>query len=559
MRESGEIENSDDSLDDLGEDARKVHQERKKTSGRTGQFVGLRLSKKVLTILLIGLVLSGGTVVALRKNIIGSLLNQYNAASITLKVKEEDKYELEGVTLEIQGQTYLTDKLGKVAPQNLTAGTHLLKISKEGYSPQEINLILKRGDNDLKIISLSKLPDKLFAVKGFVQDYVSELPVANVQATLGSKTVQTDPSGAYSFDKLPAGEIKLILSKAGYLDKEMTIKLENEDSVLAKVPLVPSGQVIFASNRDGKRALYSSLYDGSSQKQLVPTVNEGEDFYPVLSPDNKRIVFSSTRDKVKDTYGSDLLRLYLTGADGKTVKKVSDDVSSGLAPLWSANSQWVYFSAYTGPKLDTATYKVYDVVKETTIDLGEAAQGAIFSPDSTLLAYYVFNSNGTTNSYSMKTINLVNAERKTYSTREQYMNDLRFSADGKALSYEVVVDEVKRRFEVLLAAISPQDREIPTVDNQKRKYVSSPNGSFQAFIEERDGKRDLFLVDKEEKNEKRLTSLGVVTDQGNIQWDSSSTYLTFAVVREAEHALYIVSTAGGIPKKIADFYVDNRF
>jgi Tol biopolymer transport system component len=86
-----------------------------------------------------------------------------------------------------------------------------------------------------------------------------------------------------------------------------------------------------------------------------------------------------------------LAKLYLADPDGQNIKKIADDVSQQFSPLWSPNSQYIYYSAYTDTKLSQATHKIYDVAKSTATDLGEEAANMRFSPDSSQLAYTVIS------------------------------------------------------------------------------------------------------------------------------------------------------------------------
>lgn len=498
-----------------------------------------------------------------------SALDWYNRASVSIKVREGDTFAIEGAKVSFLGKEYITDANGKVNINGAVAGTAEAVVTKEGYLEAHQNISLKRGNNDLQTISMTKEPEKAYAVKGFVQDFASGQPIADVQVTLGSKTVLTDPSGAYTFEKVAPGDVKLTFSKAEYVNKELPVTVVDADIATAKVPLVPAGQVVFVSNRDGKRALYAANYDGSEQRIFVQPKNEGEDFSPNFSPNTSSIAFSSTRDKIKSVYGNDLAKLYLVDASGKEPKKVAEDVAQEFAPIWSPDSNFLYFSAYSSAKLDKSVYKVYDVKKGTLTDLGESAYNVVFSPISTVIAYYVNTSenrsaetvqpDGSTLTTAttvylneLKTLDLLSGERKSLAKREQGMSEIRFSSDGKAVSYEVVVDGVRRRYQVTLA--DGKESEVPVLAVTKRSYVASPKGDLLAFIEERDGKKDLFIVDKDEKNEKRLTNVGVVNELEAPVWAQGSAYLTFAVRREGENALYLVSVLGGEPKKITDFY-----
>jgi hypothetical protein len=85
-------------------------------------------------------------------------------------------------------------------------------------------------------------------------------------------------------------------------------------------------------------------------------------------------------------------------------------------------------------------------------------------------------------------------------------------------------------------------------------YVESPNEQSIIFIDERDGKRDLYLTLTNGKNERKLTSLGTVNQF--VQWYGSR-YIVFSVNAANESALYTVSIDGGTPVKVGDIYRAN--
>lgn len=539
--------------EDEGAPEQKIDEKVRKT-------VQLRFSRSWLIFCILLVLVLGGAGVAYQMGAYTAVYNRFNQATVSAKVKEDNKYDLVGATLKVGGKTYTTDDHGKVDFSSMLAGTYDVVVSKAGYQDIKASMTLKRGENDLQIFSLTKLPANLHAIKGFVQDYVSDKPITNVQVTLGQIIVPTDPIGTYDFEKQIPGDFTLTFSKDGYVSKTLKVTLGNVDLVSAKVPLVPNGQLVFVSNRDGKRELYTSAYDGSGQRVFVQPVNGGEDFTPLLAPDQKHIIFFSTRDKIKDAYGNDLVKLYIVGMDGQSPVKISDDVAVDFQPMWSKNGQWLYFTGYTDEKLAQATYKVYDVSKNRVLDLGEVVSSPVFSPDSTLLAYYVLgtqpdpnNAAATVNVNVLKTYNLASAERKELVKRAQYLSDLRFGTDSKSLSYEVVIDSVRRRFAITFAA-GAAEAEVSLDSVSKRSYVLSPDSTLMAFTEERDGKKDLFVVDAKEKNEQRLTTLGVVDDLVAPTWDQSNDYLIFATKSVAQSAYYIVAVAGGDPKKIVDYY-----
>jgi len=507
-------------------------------------------------------------------------INHYNQGNVVIKIKDGSNYPIAGAEVTVNGTTYTTDQDGRISIANILAGNYTVQVSKDGYDALRSDISLVRKDNPLQIFALTKQAAKLYGIKGFVQDYVSGQPLVNVQVTLGSQTVATNPNGEYDFSQLSSGDHQLALSKAGYKNKAMTITIATADVVSAKVPLVPSGRVIFTSNRDGYRALYSSSFDGQDQARLFGTKSAGEDFSPVVSPDNKEVVFSSTRDGVKTSDATPLVELYITGSDGTNVQKVSSAVATTITPLWAPNSQRLFFQAYTSADQSQASDSIYTVATGKTFDLGEVANNLVFSSDSNLVAYTVLSSQDQpaptptatpdpsvspaptpapatkVSVYVLKTLNLNTGERKILATRPQYIGNVAFTSDNKGVGYTVLQDGNQAAYRDVIATGAETSLPAPTFTN--RTYILSPDGNSQIFLETRDGKRDLFLVDKNGGNEKRLTTLGYLVDEiGFPHFDDTGRYITFAVHREGESAIYIVGVSGGDPQKISDYYFDH--
>lgn len=521
-----------------------------------------RLSKKVLWwsgVVLVVLVLAFFT---WHNKWYAPVYAHFNSGTISLKVKEGDKFPLEGATVVVQGTSYTTDSSGKITIARILKGAYTAKASKDGYTSTEQSFTVKRGDNDMVLISLNKVPEKRYTISGAIQDTVSGKPLLDVEATLAGTTKHTNPNGEYSFPNLAPGDYKLILSKAGYLGKELQLTIKTADISSPTVPLVPTGQVIFVSNRDGgKRALYVANYDGSGQQQFVPPQSGGEDYGQTVSPDNKWVVFSSTRDQAKTPYGQVLAKLYIVARDGSGIKKLNDDLNHSSL-LWSPNSRYLYYQAYTSVAQNQQVQRFYDVSKGTVFDLGEdSASQVVFDSTGTSVAYVIstYGEDGkTTYTNRVKTLNLQSGERKTLVTKDgNSFNNLTYANGDKAVAYDVTIDSTRHRYVVTTDSAQESEVSVPTEDT--RVYLFSPDGKTKVFRENRDGKEDIFLVKADGSEEKKLTSLGVVNTHIPMVWDESGRYLTFAVTREGENALYVLALAGGDPKKVVDFYADNNY
>jgi Tol biopolymer transport system component len=488
-----------------------------------------------------------------------ALANRWNEASVVIKVREDEKYAVEAAKVVLNGSTYETDGAGQVIIIRAVAGSHTVEVSKEGYLTVTEEILLRRGDNGTRSISITKQPDKLHTISGQVTDHVSGLPLMDARVNVAGKSVSTDANGAFSISGVVPGEYRLSVSKVGFTTKEQSIATDDEQEGIS-VALVPNGRVLFVSDRaDKKRALYTAAYDGSDQRQLVIPIEGTEDYAPLEAPNGKLIVYSSTRDKVPSPYSSSFLpRLYIVTADGTGLTKVSDEVSPARIE-WSSNSRFLYFEAYKDTKLTQYTRRFYDTTKGTLFDLGEESQNLAMSSSGNFALYTVRVGDPNQQLLSLKIVDLTNGARRTLVENiSGYLvgDGISFSPDDALVYFEAQTSEGRKRYEVTFA--NGQSREIQPRGDISRRFVISPNGSRKAFVEVRDGKTDMYTVAANGSDEKRVTTVGVVSSMLPISWDSSSSYLIFAIIRQGESAKYIVSANGGEIRKIVDFSLDGE-
>ena len=152
-----------------------------------------------------------------------------------------------------------------------------------------------------------------------------------------------------------------------------------------------------AFSRNGSYALYVSstapinLYradlDGSLQIQDAPyriTSGARSDLTPNVSPDGKRIVFVA-EDPQQD--------LWVATAEGKGLKRLTNDVYKDMEPRWSPDASWIAFQSNR-----RRSYQVWKIRPDGT---GLAVVSAhpdgdavtpLWSPDGRMLAYSVLGS-----------------------------------------------------------------------------------------------------------------------------------------------------------------------
>jgi Tol biopolymer transport system component len=87
-------------------------------------------------------------------------------------------------------------------------------------------------------------------------------------------------------------------------------------------------------------------------------------------------------------------------------------------------------------------------------------------------------------------------------------------------------------------------------DYATRSYVFSHDKKHKAFIENRDGKNNVYLVDGNNGNENKLTAID--TAQSPVYWSLDDKIIFFNSTKTGENALYLISLDGAKPKKIVD-------
>ena len=502
---------------------------------------------------LAALVAAGCLYVGLAKaGVLSSMIGRYETASIVIKVRDANKLPIADVIISIAGQTFKSDVNGRVELNALRSGSYDLGVSKTGYAGSSVLLALHRKGNPLEIVTLNQLPPNRFAIKGYLQDALSNQPVQNVSIKLGEETALSDPNGQFNFPNLLPGTFNLQLSGNGYAGQTLSETLGLADLVLTSLPLIPSGQIVFDTNRDGKHGIYAMGLNGAGQHRLVPAV-AGEDYAPLTSPDGSHIVFQSSRDGQRDTAGNPLRRLYLVSADGSSLRSVSTDLAPTFNPLWSSDGKYLFYQGFSNPSSSQPTQRFYDLSSSNGSDLADIPKSFIFAPDGKSFAYTALGVvAGTSPAVSqLKILDLKSGIVSLVVSKPQEISDLHFSADSAAIGYQLLQGTTIQGFQTTLAL--HKEVSVPVRTDSKRLYILSPDGRRQAFIDQRSGAYNLFINQIDGTAERQLSSSGTADGLVAPVWDSSGKYLTFTVKAAAGPQLYGVAISGGEPYHLTEY------
>ena len=201
--------------------------------------------------------------------------------------------------------------------------------------------------------------------------------------------------------------------------------LDRQDGKLG-LSMSPNGRLVYVSDHNGKKDLWSINADGTGLKQLT---DGHRNHFPSVSPDGRYVVFQGphhvdTRDGVYNLWRVDV--------DGRNLKRLTygryDD-----EPVVSADSQWVIYRSDEDrvPKLR----KVPIGGGVTTLLTDEFAQHPAISPDGKTIAYYRMNMQ----QRDQRHIVLIPAEGgaaiKTIPAPKNFGPVMRWSPTGDSISY----------------------------------------------------------------------------------------------------------------------------
>jgi TolB protein len=124
----------------------------------------------------------------------------------------------------------------------------------------------------------------------------------------------------------------------------------------AEATLSPDGKkVVFTSTRDGDLDIYTMDLDGKNVKRLTDAL--GYDGGPFFSPDGKQIVYRSFHPKTdaevkryKERLAEDLIEpnnfeIWIMNADGSNKRKITSLGAASFAPYFHPNGKKIIFSS----------------------------------------------------------------------------------------------------------------------------------------------------------------------------------------------------------------------
>lgn len=163
--------------------------------------------------------------------------------------------------------------------------------------------------------------------------------------------------------------------------------IQSEMQPVNNADILQQQRLLFVSNQDGDREIYTVNIDGSNLDQLTNTARD--DYDASWSPDGRTILFTSSRNKGNS-------EIYRMGIDGREQTNLTNHPGYDGQARWSPDGTWIVFSS---DRLDS-TIHLYAMrhdgsdIRQITSDSTASFDSPQWSPDGKWIAYLQFDNQG---------------------------------------------------------------------------------------------------------------------------------------------------------------------
>lgn len=479
------------------------------------------------------------------------------ASAVVQVVDDETGLPLKSAVVKVGAVESQTDDQGQAKLERLRLGDQDVQIVKPGYGDELWGRRINTGRNDLGEARMIATGTR-FVFK--LVDWHGGQPLPEVLAEVGID----DAGGAASAFSDDAGLLRLVTPPSEE-ELEITFKAEgyNELKFSADptnfeeqtIKLVKQGYNAFISKRSGKFDVYRSRLDGSETTKIIDATGREREGSLILSvdPSTKFAALVSTRDGQRNGDGFILSGLYIIDLESGQMNRIELSESIVLAG-WSQErlvytTQTTGESGYSALRFRLRSFKLGNLAAETL-------ETSNYFYDVMLANGRVYYAPGESFKQSRPPEHFLSMLADGTDRRSHVESrTVRIArTDFDTLVLETLTSDFKQQwysFTLGQQAAVKLDGQPASFEywSTNAEFVSSPDGKWLAWQEERDGK-DVIMLRESGGSERILASMDGAA--APIRWVGNDLVL-FRVVKPGESADYIISLQPDAePTKLSD-------
>lgn len=434
-------------------------------------------------------------------------------------VVEDEEYDYSNLEVMLDSHEVKLGEDGSFSVQEVAIGEYELTIKSVDFKDIEKAVNVEVGENVLDDIELEKAADVTLAVI----DWLSEEKLSGVNVKMGGDAKKTSQKGEVKFrDVSIEKKVSFTLSKNGYNEKNIKVKLNQGENKLENKEIVRSGKVAYVSNRLGNENVYISNYDGSDE--LMLSDNKGDSYSPYLTEDGQTVKFISTRDFVKGENDQVIPLAYSVSAQGGPITKISktnykeNDIGRiGSFDFYSMKR--AYVDSNYDQETQITTSSIYFGNLDGTnlkklVDVEGYVNSVIIANSGNFVVYNYYNYQDTSQNGIYKLD--VNSSAPQVVMKQEEDSYLPYVLDVSPDDTKILArkyDKTKRRWDLwTLSTGGTQEVQLTATSTSETMARFTPNGTQVSFMTTRDGKTDVYLIGSDGTGEVQVTGDGKVTD-----------------------------------------------
>lgn len=259
-------------------------------------------------------------------------------------------------------------------------------------------------------------------------------------------------------------------------------------------------RIAFDSTRDGDNEIYAINADGTELLRL--TYDPARDVGPRWSPDGRSIVFTSDRDGDSEVYVMDAL--------GANLRRLTNDPAEDVDPRFSPDGSRIAWASGRAGSLDIHVMGVDGSNVRRVTDHPGDEKAPAFSPDGRRIVFEAqIDSRGDPRAVDLYVVDLEgDGEPRRLNDALTYDAEPDWSPDGSRIAFSSAREDEWNREIRVMNADGSGERNLTRAAGMDWSPRWSPDGSKILFRSDRAGAPDLYVMDADGSNLRRVTRRG---------------------------------------------------